>query len=68
MLCSYYKKKPVNIGLYILSTDLHYRLVEFYSLSTINSFLNTENGSVFFNTLINNFHVYTLKEMRTGWA
>ena len=49
-------KKKVNIP----STDLHYRLVEFYSLSTINSFLNTENGSVFFNTLINNFHVYIL--------
>ena len=58
MLCSYYKKKTVNIG--IPSTDLHYRLVECYSLSTINSFLNTENGSVFFNTLINNVHVYTL--------
>ena len=44
----------------IPSTDLHYRLVQFYGLSTINSFLNTENGIVFFNTLINNFHVYTL--------
>ena len=53
-------KKPVNIGIYIPSTDLHYRLVEFYSLSTINSFLNTENGSVFFNTLINHVHVYIL--------
>ena len=60
MLCSYYKKKKVNICIYIPSTDLHHRLVEFYSLSTINSFLNTENGSVFFNTLINNVHVYTL--------
>ena len=40
------KKKTVNIGIYIPSTDLHYRLVEFYSLSTINSFLNTENGIV----------------------
>ena len=59
MLCSYYRK-TVNIGVYIPSTDLHYRLVEFYSLSTINSFLNTENGIVLFNTLINNFHVYTL--------
>ena len=53
-------KETVNIGIYIPSTDLHYRLVEFYSLSTIKSFLNTENGIVFFNTLINNFHVYTL--------
>ena len=50
-------KKTVNICIYIPSTDLHYRLVEFYSLSTINSFLNTENGSVFCNTLINNVHV-----------
>ena len=58
MLCSYYKKNSEHW--YIPSTDLHYRLVEFYSLSTINSFLNTENGSVFFNTLINNVHVYTL--------
>ena len=51
-------KKTMNIGIYIYipSTDLHYRLVEFYSLSTINSFLNTENGSFFFNTLINNVH------------
>ncbi len=59
MLCSYYKK-TVNICIYIPSTDLHYRLVEFYSFSTINSFLNRENGSVFFNTLINNVHGYTL--------
>ena len=55
-------KKKLRTLVYIglPSTDLHYRLVEFYSLSTINSFLNTENGSVFFNTLINNVHVYTL--------
>ena len=59
-LCYVHIIKKVNVGIYIPSTDLHYRLVEFYSLSTINSFLNTENGIVFFNTLINNFHVYTL--------
>ena len=53
-------KKTVNVGIYIPSTDLHYRLVECYSLSTIKSFLNTENGIVFFNTLIKKCHVYTL--------
>ena len=46
-LCSYYKN-PVNAGItYTPSADLYYRLVEFYSLSTINSFLNIKNCIVF---------------------
>ena len=59
-VCSHYKNQ-VNVGItYIPSADLHYRLVEFYGLSTINSFLNIKNGIVFFNTLIINFHIYTI--------
>ena len=35
-LCSYYNN-PVNVGItYIPSADLYYRLVELYSLSTVN--------------------------------
>ena len=59
-LCSYYKN-PVNAGItYIPSADLYYRLVELYSLSTIYSSLNIKNCIVFFNTLIINFHIYTI--------
>ena len=42
------------------SADLYYRLVKFYSLSTINSSLNIKNCIVFFNSLIINFHIYTI--------
>ena len=60
MLCSYFKN-PVNAGIaYISAADLYYRLVELYSLSTINSSLNIKNCIVFFNTLIINFHIYTI--------
>ena len=45
---------------YIPSAYLYYRLVEFYSLSTINSSLNIKNCIVFFKTLIINFHIYTI--------
>ena len=49
-------KNPVNAGIaYIPSADLYYRLVEFYSLSMINSSLNIKNSIVFFNTLIYKF-------------
>ena len=47
LLCYVHTIKKIITFVYIPSTYLHYRLVEFYSLSTINSFLNTENGSVF---------------------
>ena len=50
----------MNAGINIPSADLYYRLVEFYSLSTINSSLNIKNCIVFFNTLIINFHIYTI--------
>ena len=52
-------KKTVNIGIYTINR-LALSSSGILYLSTINSFLNTENGSVFFNTLINNVHVYTL--------
>ena len=40
----------MNVGItYIPSADLHYSLVEFYSLSTINTFLNIKNCIVFVN-------------------
>ena len=59
-LCSYYKN-PVKVGItYIPSADLYYRLVELYSLSTVNSFLNIKNHIMFFNKLIINFHIYTI--------
>ena len=36
LLCSYYNN-PVNVGItYIPSADLYYRLVEYYSMSTVN--------------------------------
>ena len=59
-LYSYYKN-PVNAGItYAPSADLYYRLVECYSLSTINSSLNIKNCIVFYNTLIINLHIYTI--------
>ena len=58
-LCSYFKN-TVNAGItYIPSADVYYRLVECYSLSTINTYLNIKNCIVFFNSLIINFHIYT---------
>ena len=57
-------KKKNSERWYIPSTDLHYRLVEFYSLSTINSFLNTENGIVFFNTFL--FLIFL--KLQDGWT
>ena len=60
MLCSYYKN-PVNAGItFIPSADLYYRLVEFYSLSTIKSSMNIKHCIVFLNTLIIKFHIYTI--------
>ena len=51
----------MNVGItYIPSADLYYRLLEFYSLSTVNLFLNIKNCIVFFNTLIINFPIYTI--------
>ena len=61
MFIIFYYNNPVNAGItYIPSADVYYRLVDFYSLSTINSYLNIKNGIVFFNSLNINFHIYTI--------